>query len=290
MKRLFVFAAFAALVPPLAAQSSVWKVTRGESTLYLGGTCHVLRPTDFPLPPEYQQAFAASAALYFETDLKRVLSPEMQQAMMPHAFYQDGRTLEQALTPEAWRAVDDYIAKNQLPRERIAIMKPWFFAVMLAGIELQKLGVTQEGVDVHLFREALQAGKPVAGLEPFERHVAFITGMADGHESELLLNAINDLANAPKEFPELLAGWRQGDLATIERIMVRDMREKYPALHRTLIVQRNESWLPVVERLLGTPEVEFVLAGAGHFAGPEGLLELLRARGCTIEQVKAAQK
>lgn len=285
MKRLLLLAALAAFVVSVHASSSVWKVTRGDAVLYVGGTCHVLRPSDLPLPPEFGQAFAASAAVYFETDLKRALSGELQQAIMPRAFFPAGTTLEQSLTPEAWQAVQTYATEKQLPMEQVARMKPWFFAIMMAAIELQKLGVTQEGVDLLLFREATKEGKPVGELEPFERHVNYLTTMADGHESELLLNAIADLANTPQQLPELLGAWRSGDLVTLERIMVQEMREKYPGLYRSLLVQRNNEWMPVLERLLGTPEIEFVLAGAGHLVGPEGLLEQLRARGCTIEQL-----
>jgi uncharacterized protein len=284
MKPLFLVAALAASVVALHARSSVWKITRGESVLYLGGTCHVLRAADLPLPPEYRQAFNASASLYFETDLKRALSPEMQQAIMPHAFYGEGGDLAQVLSPEAWQAVSRYAAENRLPADQVAKMKPWFFAVMMAAIEFQKLGITQEGVDL-LFRDAVREGKQVGELETFERHLAYLTRMADGHESELLLNALADLANIQRELPELLAAWREGDTVALERIMVRDMREKYPAVYHSLLVQRNNEWLPVFDRLLDTPEVEFVLAGAGHLVGPDGLLERLRARGCTIEQL-----
>lgn len=285
MKPLFLVAALAASVIALHARSSVWKITRGESVLYLGGTCHVLRAADLPLPPEYRQAFDASVSLYFETDLQRMLSPEMQQAIMPHAFFGDGGSLAQSLTPEAWQAVSSYAEQNRLPTEQVTRMKPWFFAVMMAAIEFQKLGVTHEGVDLLLFRDALKEGKQIGELEAFEHHVAYLTKMADGHESELLLNALADLANIQKELPELIASWREGDTAALERIMVRDMREKYPAVYHSLIVQRNIEWLPVFDRLLETPEIEFVLAGAGHLVGPDGLLERLRARGCTIEQL-----
>lgn len=287
MKRLAAAALFAASTLVLSAQTSVWKVTRGESTLYLGGTCHVLRPGDFPLPPEFGAAFAAAQTLFFETDLARVLSPEMQRVLMTRGLLANGQTLEKVLSPDAWSAVSAYLAKNKLPPEKFAQVKPWLFAVMMAAIELQKLGVTQEGVDVQLFRDALKAGKSVGQLEPFERHVEFIVTMADGHESELLLNGLQDLETTATEFPRLISAWRAGDLKEIDRLMIQDMREKYPAIHRSLLVQRNADWLPEIERLLGTPETEFVLAGVAHFAGPEGLIAQLRARGCTVEQAVA---
>jgi uncharacterized protein YbaP (TraB family) len=53
------------------------------------------------------------------------------------------------------------------------------------------------------------------------------------------------------------------------------------------MVARNKVWLPVIEQWLRTPETEFVLVGAGHLCGDDGLLHALRARGYTVEQIDA---
>src|SRR5258706_8959427 len=95
-------------VVAVSAQSSVWKVTRGPATLYLGGTIHLLRPSDLPLPAEFEMAYVASAQLYFETDIARVQSPEMQEIVATRGMFTDGRTLDQVLKPETWKAVQAY--------------------------------------------------------------------------------------------------------------------------------------------------------------------------------------
>lgn len=273
------------LTLPLAAQTSVWKVTRGDAVLYLGGTCHVLRPTDFPLPPEFEQAFAASTKVLFETDLARAQSPEMQQVVRQHGLFTDGRTLKSVLTPEAWTAVEAYCAKSGLPVAQVMPMKPWLFALILTVGEMQKLGLSLEGVDAHYFKQARAAGKAVGELESFEQHMKFIINLGAGHESEMIAKTLEDLADMPKLLDGILTSWKKGDLAAIEQTMLREMRDKYPAIYRPLIVERNQAWLPKLEAMLGTPEVEFVLAGVGHMAGPDGLIPQLRARGCTVEQV-----
>ncbi|HLP24496.1 MAG TPA: TraB/GumN family protein, partial [Acidobacteriota bacterium] len=280
--------AAAALTSSLHAQTSVWKVTQGDSVLYLGGTCHVLRPSDLPLPPEYDQAYAAAKTVVFETDLARMQSPEMQQVVMQRGMFTDGTTLEQALSPEAWTALQKYCEQRQFPIDQLRPMRPWLLTVMLAVIELQKLGVSQQGADSIYFQRAKADAKGIGELETFERQVDYITGMAGDRPSELVLNSLADLDQLPKEFPELIAAWRKGDLATLEQLMNRDLREKYPELHQKLLVERNNAWLPVIEKLLATPDVEFVLAGVGHMSGPEGIVARLRERGCKVEQVTAA--
>jgi hypothetical protein len=279
--------AFLSLTVPLAAQSSVWKVTRGGSTLYLGGTCHVLRPGDFPLPPEFDQAFAASARIVLETDLGRVQGPEMANIVNQHGLFAGGRTLRDALSPAAWSAVESYCAQSDLPVDKAQRMKPWFFVLMATVVEMQKLGLSLEGVDAHYFQRARAQGKPVGELETFERHVQFLLNLGEGHESEMIEQTLADLKEMPGDLSRLLEAWRAGDLAKLDATMLDDLRENYPAMYRELIVDRNTAWLPQLDAMLATPEIEFVLAGAGHMAGPDGLVARLRAKGCTVEQIVA---
>ncbi len=285
MNRLLLLLGAALLASSLPAQTSVWKVTRGGSTLYLGGTCHVLRASDYPLPKEYDTAFAASATVGFETDIARLTKPETQQRLMALGTLPPGTTLDQVLSPEAWAAAQRYCAQAGLPEANIRGFKPWFFTVLMAVVELQKLGVTREGVDLHYFKQAASAGKPVEGLEPFEEHLNYLANLGAGHESEMVLQSVEDLAGIPAMFSELLAAWKAGDLAKIDQLMLKDLRDKYPAIHAELIVKRNQAWLPAIEKMLRTPEAEFILVGVGHMAGPEGLVALLKARGCTVEQL-----
>jgi uncharacterized protein YbaP (TraB family) len=129
----------------------------------------------------------------------------------------------------------------------------------------------------------------VGHLETFEAHIDFITGMGAGRESEMVRSGLDDLAQSIADFPKLLAAWRAGDLDAVEKEMLEEMRAKYPDIYKQLIVTRNNAWLGTIDDLLKSPEVEFVLAGFGHFAGPEGLIEQLRKRGCEITQLKAAK-
>jgi uncharacterized protein YbaP (TraB family)/type 1 glutamine amidotransferase len=272
----------------LLAQSSVWQVTRGTNTLYLGGTCHVLRPGDFPLPAEFDQAFDASEVVYFETDISRMQSDEMQRVVATHGMFTDGTTLEKVLSPAAWRAVRTYCENAGLPLAEINRFKPWFFTLMTAALELQKIGVSAEGVDLYYFRKASQAGRRTGALESFDRHIQFLVGLGAGQESDMIEKSLAEVADIPSMFSQLIAAWRAGDVGKIDDLMLRDMREKYPVVFKELLVERNVAWMVKLEQFLETPEVEFVLVGAGHLAGAEGLLALLQARGYAVEQVRVA--
>ena len=272
----------------VSASSSVWKVSRGDSILYLGGTCHLLRPQDFPLPVEFDTAYTASSKIIFETDMARITSPDMQQVVASKGMYSDGTTLEKVVTPATWKALVAYCEKAGLPVAHAGRMKAWLFTVMVSAIELQKLGMAAEGVDMHYFKKALAEGKKVGELEPFESQIEFITQMGVGYESELIAKTLEDLHEIPEIMGKVLTAWKTGDIAVIDRLMLEEVRTDNPEIFKTMVVSRNHAWLPAIEAMLGNPEVEFVLAGVGHIPGADGLLSLLSARGYTIEQIGAA--
>jgi uncharacterized protein YbaP (TraB family) len=274
------------IAPAAWAETSVWKVSRGDASFYLGGTFHILRPRDFPLPPEYDAAYAASARLYFETNVERMLSDELLQVIEREGMYSDGRTLAKLLSPKVWRAVQAYGDQSGVPPEKFERVKPWLLIILIAGIEMEKLGITKEGVDLYYYKQAKKARKPIGELETFEDHVAFLTRLGVGRENEMIEQTLEDLDEVPRHLRELIAAWRAGDLATIDQLTLDDMRTKYPAIYQDLIVSRNNAWVPQLEQLLTTPEIEFVLAGVAHMAGKDGLVELLRAKGCTVEQIR----
>jgi uncharacterized protein YbaP (TraB family) len=52
-----------------------------------------------------------------------------------------------------------------------------------------------------------------------------------------------------------------------------------------LIVKRNQSWIPEIEQMLKGPSDALVVVGAAHLVGKTGVVELLRAKGYTVEQI-----
>ncbi|MDR2676336.1 MAG: TraB/GumN family protein [Opitutaceae bacterium] len=273
----------------LPARTSVWKVTDGGRALYLGGTVHVLRTADFPLPREFDEAFAAAGLVCFETDIERAMSLEMQRVLAVHGMYKDGATADKVLAPGAWAAVEAWCGKNGLPAACLKPMKPWLLSFTLLAHALQKLDCAPDGVDAHFQKKARAAGKQSGMLETFGQQVEFLVRMGAGHENELILGTLEDLEKLPAMFDKIIAAWRAGDEKQLAAMLNDGLRKEHPAIHETLVVARNRAWLPVIEQWLSTPETEFVLVGAGHLCGDDGLLRALRDRGCAVEQIDAGQ-
>ena len=272
----------------LHAGSSVWKVSRGGRTLFIGGTCHFLRAADLPLPPEFDLAFAEAKTVCFETDIAQLQTPDTQQKLMSQAMFTDGSTLATALSPEAWRATKEWCAQAGLPAEQLQSFKPWMLMMTIVAVETQKLDFTPEGVDAIFQKKAVAAHKGVGKLETVDEQISFITNLGSGQESALILSTFRDLKRVPAILDEMVAAWRAGDLGKIDRLLSEELRTQFPGIYTALIVRRNKAWQPKIEAMLATEPKELILVGVAHLAGKDGLLEGLKKAGCTVEQVQGA--
>ena len=268
-----------------SADTSVWVVTSGNNTVYLGGTVHLLRPTDYPLPVEYEQAYQASSEIYFETDLSSMNDISVQVRMLQQLSYNDGRTLKTVLNVEAYAALSDYAEKVGLPLMMLEKFKPGMVISTLQVFEFQKMGFTPQGVDNYFNTRAIGDAKRLGQLETIEQQIGFLAAMGEGNESKFILLSLRDLEEMEEIMIDMIGAWRSGNNDKLEELFVADMRAEAPELYESLLLQRNLNWLPQIESMLRDADTEFVLVGAAHLVGNQGLLELLSQKGFQIKQL-----
>ncbi len=266
------------------AQSSVWEVTDGTNTIYLGGTCHILRQADYPLPAEFDVAYEAADELHFEVDPAELQAPEFAVRLMAESVYRDGRTLKSVLNAEAYSALEAQGKKSNIPIEVIQQSKPGMAIVMMTMQELTKIGVRQEGVDLYYHKKGITEGKPIGSLETADFQIKIISGMGEGMESEFVLYGLQDLDKIGEYFEKLIEAWRAGDVEAIERLFISDMKS-FPDIYNELLKNRNLRWVPQIDQMLKTAPTEFILVGVAHMAGEDGVLTMLEEKGYTVRQL-----
>lgn len=267
------------------ADSPVWKITKGGQTVYVGGTVHVLGEADFPLPEEFEQAYKQSAILVFEMDMAKTKSPEFQQVMLQHMTYQDGRTYADVLKPDTVTKLNTYMQQQGLPVSQLQVFKPSMLSVTLTLVELQRLGIGGKGVDEHYRNQGTSDKKSFLFLETPEQQIAYLAQMGEGYEDEFVNYTLNDLPNLGPMMAKLKAAWRVGDNKTLYDVTAKDQAENFPQFYQQLITERNTNWIPQIENYFKTNDVEFVLVGAMHLVGEEGVLKLLENKGYKIKQL-----
>lgn len=271
------------------AASSVWKVSKDGSEAYLGGTIHLLRPEDFPLPPEFDLAYEASTDLVFETDMMALTDMAVMQDLARRALLPPDQKLADFLSEETWAELTAYCEEIGMPAFVINRMKPSMAMLTLLSFSLGKLGVGDTGVDLHYNQRGVEDGRRIITLETIDEQLDFILNMGEGDEEEFVRNSLRDLQETPELLIQAIGIWREGRADEIDAVLMAPMREDYPEIYQRLLVDRNNAWLEKLLPLLESPGTEYVLVGAGHLVGPDGLLRELAKRGYTVEQVEVPE-
>jgi len=253
--------------------------------MYLGGTFHLLRPSDFPLPPEFEKAYKASELLVFETDLGEFNKTSVQQKMMAKAVYGDGSTIDKHLSAKTYKLLDEYCTSSGISLSQLKHFKPSIIAVTLASIELAKFGVAKEGVDSFFHKLATQDKKGIEGLETIDQQTQYVVGMGEGNEDAYITLSLQDLKSIRRDYDTMVDAWKKGDVKKLDALFVAELKTKMPKLYKELLTDRNKNWLPMIEAYHQTPEKEFILVGAGHLVGSDGIIEALKRKGYTVEKL-----
>lgn len=270
-------------------RSSIWEISNGENHLYIGGTIHVLRPSDFPLPEVFEQVYKESDELVFETDMAVINSPAFAQKLMRVMSYSDGRTLRSELSPEVYAKVTERLRSKGIPPHSFDQLKPSMVSILLTQYEMQEYDMAAEGVDIFFSKSAKRDNKKMHGLESAEEQLAFLSGLGEDDPDALILNTLEEMHEMKNLINSMISSWRKGDEKQLEEFIIREMEEKYPSIYQEILVDRNNNWFPAILGFIKSEPVEMILVGAAHLVGDEGLLNMLRAKGYSVTQVTISE-
>jgi uncharacterized protein YbaP (TraB family) len=270
--------------------SSVWLVEKDGHRLYVGGTIHLLREEDYPLPDVFEQAYRESAKLVFELPPGSEGDGEVVLRMREMGTFPTGDDLPHHVSAETLKKVYRWASDNGFPQATLNRMRAWFVALTIAAFEYQQLGAdANRGVDQHFEARAKEDGKPGEGLETVELQLSIFSNLSDQLQEELLMQTFSEAESVQKDFAELITAWRTGDAPKLQELLFRDA-DKYPELMEDFLLKRNKAWVRPLLKYMDKGEVVFVLVGAGHLGGKGGVLELLKEKGCTVKQLDAPAK
>jgi uncharacterized protein YbaP (TraB family) len=267
------------------AETSLFEITKGDQKLYLGGTIHLLRNSDFPLPDEFEQAYERAQKLVLETDLQKASAPEYGQKMAQSMMYTGGDNLSKALSPDVWKELQAFADERQIPLGQMTMFKPMFVGMVLTITEAQKMGIGQ-GVDAYFDRKARLENKSLGELESGDELIVSMKKIADTDPDLTISSTLRDLKKMGAMMNTMVAHWRKGDIKALDKELAAPMRKEAPGVYQALVVDRNQLWLPRITTMLATEEVELVLVGSLHLSGDDGLLAQLKKQGYKVKPYK----
>lgn len=278
-------AGFAHADPP---KPLLWKVSDADNSIYLLGSFHLLKASDYPLAESTYAALEDAERVVFELAPAEMNDPALGQKMGAAAMRTDGRTLQQSLPEATWNQLSAYTARRNIPIANFQPYEAWFISLMVSVTEMQAIGLDPAlGLDKHFAQRAVAAGKPVEGLETGDQQIAMFDGMDEKEQLQSLQDTLSEVANIESEIAKMHALWRAGDGDALFAATGAQMKAEYPALYQRINVGRNRAWMPRLAGMLddSASDDTLVVVGAMHLLGEDGVVALLRAKGYTVERL-----
>jgi len=263
----------------------LWQVSDNNSSVYLLGSVHFANADYYPLSRATDKAFAAADTLAVEVDITSLDPIKTQQLMSRMGNYQDGRTLKDVLSPETYQELEAYLEKQRIPLSLIGNQKPGMLIMSLTSMELMKLGMLpQFGIDQHFLTRA-KGSKRIVELESLQQQLELLLNM--DNPDQAISQTLEEFPTFPELASQLFSAWQSGDTTQMELLLIDEPLQKYPesrAFFDKMFTERNLTMTDKIKGYLDEDSTVFVVVGAGHLIGEQGIVKLLKEAGFKAER------
>ena len=280
--------ATSAFATPALAQPAFWVVKDADSTIYLLGTVHLLKPETVWKTDKLLAAMNEAKQLWLElpTTDPQAMAPEMMQLVVKYGM-SPGVPLSKDLTPDEMKTLDQAAQVAGLTASQLNVFRPWFAALTISNAAMVRAGYDpSSGVDMNVEAIFKADGIKPNGLENAEQQIKVFASMTREQELEYLRTTMEEYEKASTELDQMVEQWSHGDLAGLEQMFVTDMKTETPDLYEALLLNRNANWVVQIQEMLKGKGVIFIAVGAGHLIGPDSVLAMLKAKGIASERVQ----
>jgi uncharacterized protein len=280
--------AAALLSLPAAAAPAAWRIA-GENggEVVLLGSMHVLRASDYPLPPLVDQLYTQADTLVMELDLDDPKLGAQQATLLEAASLPEGTVLRDVVDANLYRLAERHARGLGLDLGLLDHMEPWLVAITLLDVGMQRIGFeAQRGLERYLVGKAAANHKEIVGLESLAKQIGIFADLSADDQEAMLAQTLQELDGADAAMSDLVSAWRDGRLDVLSESLIEDFGD-FPELYETLVTERNDQWTVELERMLRDGRRYLVVVGALHLVGRDSVVDRLTARGHRVVRVGA---
>ncbi len=274
-------------------KSFIWEITSSTNHIYLLGSIHVGSEELYPLDSAIEEAFESSKYLVVELDASTidVYSPDLLKTLIAYSMYPKGQGLKENLPADLYEQLKNMLDQFHLKIETVNNCRPWLLSTAISANASAALNFDNEhGIDYHFLYEAIQNNIRILQFESFEEQLAALSDVPD---EVMVKGMISDTGfySAEQTMDLIFSAWETGNAAKMEGItFLGSLLEPETAPYFDIIIdQRNFKWMEKIENYLTDDETYFVVVGAGHLVGKNGLIYLLKEKGYTLEQLNKTE-
>lgn len=264
----------------------LWKVSDNNSSVYLLGSVHFANADYYPLSDAINNAFKTSDTLAVEVDVSNLDPVKTQQLVQQMGTYQDQRTLKDELNPTTYQKLVTYLASQNLPIRLVEKQKPGMLIMSLTSLELAKLGMTPEfGIDQH-FLTLAKGNKTIVELESLQQQLDLLLNLEN--PDQVMSQTLEEFPSFPVLANKLFNAWQSGNTAQMEELLINEPLQKNPeskSFFDKMFTERNLTMTDKIKGYLKQNNTVFVILGAGHLIGENGIVSLLHEAGLKTQRL-----
>lgn len=262
-------------------KSLLWKISGNglKEPSYLFGTIHIT--CDATLDANTIKALENTKQLYLELDMDE---KSMQTQMMNYIMMKDGVKLSTLLNTDDFQTVDEFLKKNiNMSAKMFDSFKPFMITTMLYP---KMLDCPFQSFENELIKATKEQKEEVFGLESVEDQMKVFDNISyEIQAEELVKMAKNNLEKDKAELAKMMEIYKNKDIEGMLKMM-EDSENKITADNQEFLLNnRNRNWITVMAKTM-KEKPTFFGVGAGHLAGDEGVIKLLRKQGYKVESIK----
>ncbi len=268
---------------PADADPALWVVKDEDTTIYLFGTVHILKPGMTWFDEAVKDAFDGSDELVIE-----MIAPDdagMAKLISEIAIDKTGVKLRDKLSAEDRADYEKALKSLNLPPEAFDPLDPWFASVNLALLPLMQKGYDgNNGVEDALKADAEARNVNIIGLETAEQQLGFFDNLPEDVQIRFLNFTVDTVDELVEGMDHMVAEWANANVDGLAELMNAGLEEKI--LYDTLLADRNANWALWVKERMKQPGNIFLAVGAGHLAGADSLQQKLDDLGIKSERIE----
>ncbi|MFM2482190.1 TraB/GumN family protein [Celerinatantimonas sp. YJH-8] len=270
------------------AQPSLWLAQKDQQQLYLFGSIHIGSPRLYPLPSSVLDAFKQSEQLWVEVDTRHLSSEDMQQ-IRRDVTLPEGETIDAHISVQTLKKLKKRSQQLGLSYSVLEHYQPWYISVLITQKVYQQQGYnSQLGVDQYFLKQATLKDKPIRQLETAPQQFQSLSSLKS--DSNTMLKQVLIAGHTlTQSLSQTVDAWRSGDQVKLRQLLSEQESESDKQVEQkfkqNLLIKRNQNWLQILTSIK-SHQPQFIVVGALHLSGPEGLLNLLKGSGYHISQIK----
>ncbi|MGM1047162.1 MAG: TraB/GumN family protein [Bacillota bacterium] len=266
-----------------AARGFMWEVENNGNTVYLVGSMHIADDSFYPLRSEIEDAFVEADYLGVEIDISKAVNEEQQKLIMNMGMYQDGTTLKDHVSKETYAKVEGILKRNGMESNALDAFKPWVVETTISSLKSATAGYeAAAGIDLYFIQSAVERKIPVLELESYKSQLGMFDGFSDKLQEKNLNATLDNFDTLGDSIDQMANMWKSGDdqqLLELTNSMAVD-----PEYNKAMLVDRNIGMADKIDGYLKSDKKEeyFIVVGAAHYLGKDGVIQLLRDKGYTV--------